>query len=416
MMKTNFSSVISFRNARATAKTLLPLILICGSLATPRQAACQTFGGYPAGDDNTFSLGEFQIVLDNSWVKIFNALLANSPWGGSGTSGHLRIYHNGTFTSPALYDPATKIGRSDALYPNSPIDYAGALAGRAPGRTYVTQSQLVVHPSWPGPPAGARVVHTFLKSMNLTDIFTGNYGFTVKAGMQAPTRPVCAGQVEGGSSTADFPANSFFNVYVVVNVPASALMPALELVNVDPLLVQHTNITFFPPHLVYYHENITAVPIYFNKALTIHNPLTGADIQVHRGDLFGQLTLAGHGISFSSVEIEAFQTEFENESATNSTPLTVNPVTNVTILDYSPDYNAAPRALSGGSFRSDGAFIFTVNNLVPNTTNYLQYSTDLSAGNWQTIAMFIPATNSYTFTDPDAQNNPNRFYRLSLAP
>ena len=376
----------------------------------------QSFASFPAGDDLTSSLGEFQIVLDGSWVKIFNALLANSPWGGSGTSGHFRIYHNGTFTSPALYDPVTKIGRSDPFYPNSAIDYAGALAGGAPGRTYVTQSQLVLHPSWPGPPAGALVVHTFLKSMNLADTFTGNYGFSVKAGMQAPTRPVCAGQVEGGSATDDFPANSFFNVYAVVHIPASALMPALELVNVDPLLVQHTNIASFPPHLVYYHENITAVPIYFNTAVTIHNPLTGADIQVHRGDLLGQLTLAGHGISFSSVEIESFQTEFENESGTNSAPLTVSPTTNVTILDYSPDYNAAPRSLSGSVFRSDGSFIFNVIHIVPNTTNYLQYTTNIAGGPWQTLSMFIPTTNSYTFTDPDAQNSPQRFYRLSLTP
>jgi hypothetical protein len=413
-MKNTFLSVGNLRRIRANV--ILSLIVVSGTLATPHQGASQTFGEYPAGDDSTFSLGEFQIVLDNPWVKIFNALLANSPWGGSGTSGHFRIYHNGTFTSPALYDPATKIGRSDAFYPNTAVDYAGALAGAAPGRTYVTQSQLVLHPSWPGPPAGALVVHTFLKSMNLADTFTGNYGFTVKAGMQAPTRPVCAGQVEGGSATADFPANSFFNVFVVVNIPASALMPALELVNVDPLLVQHTNIAFFPPHLVYYHENISAVPIYFNKAVTIHNPLTGADIQVNRGDLFGQLTLAGHGISFSSAEIETFQAEFENESLTNSTPLTVNPTTNVTIVDYSPDYNAAPRSLSGGVFRPDGSFIFNVDHVVPNTTNYLQFTTNVAGGRWQTLGMFFPSTNNFTFTDPDAQLSPQRFYRLSLIP
>jgi hypothetical protein len=413
-MKNKFLSVENLPRIRANA--ILLLIVVSCSLAVPRQGSAQTFGGYPAGDDNTFSLGEFQIVLDNSWVKIFNALLANSPWGGSGTSGHFRIYHNGTFTSPALYDPATKIGRSDPFFPNSAIDYAGALAGAAPGRTYVTHDQLVLHPSWPGPPPGARVVHTFLKSMRLADTFTGNYGFTVKAGIQAPTRPVSAGAVEGGSATDDFPANSFFNVYVVVNIPASALMPALELVNVDPLLVQHTNITFFPPHLVYYHENITAVPIYFNKALTIHNPLTGADIQVHRGDLFGQCTLAGHGVSFSSAEIETFQTEFENESGTNSAPLTVNPITNLTIVDFSPDYNAAPRSLSGGVFSSGGSFIFNVDHVVPNTTNYLQYTTNVAGGVWQTISMFIPTTNTFTFTDPDAQTTPQRYYRLSLTP
>ena len=52
----------------------------------------------------------------------------------------------------------------------------------------------------------------------------------------------------------------------------------------------------------------------------------------------------------------------------------------------------------------------------PNTTNYLQVTSDFGSGNWQTIAMIIPATNSFTFVDPGAMNNPQRFYRLSLEP
>ena len=225
-----------------------------------------------------------------------------------------------------------------------------------------------------------------------------------------------AGQVEGGSVQDDFPANSFFNVYVVVDLPAGGSLPAIQLVNVDPLLVQQTNISFLPPHVVYQHENSTAVSVYFNNDCIIHDPTTGADIPVARGTLFGQLTLAGHGISFSSVEVEAFQAEFENESATNTMPLNTAPITNITIVDFSPDYNAAPRSLSGGHFVSNGSFIFTINYLTPNTTNYLQVSTDLGSGSWQTIATIIPTTNSFTFVDPDAMNNPQRFYRLSFAP
>lgn len=60
--------------------------------------------------------------------------------------------------------------------------------------------------------------------------------------------------------------------------------------------------------------------------------------------------------------------------------------------------------------------MFTIQNLTAGTTNYLQACNDLSAGNWQTIATVIPSTNSFTFTDPAAINNPKRFYRLSLLP
>ena len=393
---------------------LLPLLTIALLGHLPKTAAL-TFNSYPAGDDLTPSLGQFQLVLDQAWVKIFDIIISNSPLGTVSSTKHIRLYHKGVITSPTLYDPSTAIGRSDSFIVGSPPEFAGVLAGRAPGRTYVTESQLVVHPAWPGPPGGAHEIHTFLKSMHMTDAISGNYGFSVKAGMQAPTRPVCAGQVEGGAS-GDFPANSFFNVYVVVDLPSGGSLPPIQLVNVDPLLVQQTNISFFPPHIVYQHENSTAVSMYFNNNCIIHDPTTGQDIQVARGTLFGQLTLAGHGISFSSVEVETFQTEFENEAATSTMPVNPTPVTNISIVDFAPDYNASPRALSGGRFSANGSFIFTVNQVVPNTTNYLQVCTDLASPDWHTLAMFIPTTNSFTFTDPDAVANPQRFYRLSLAP
>lgn len=86
----------------------------------------------------------------------------------------------------------------------------------------------------------------------------------MKAGQQAPTRPVSAGEVEAGSSATDFPAKSFFNVFVQVEFPALGSLPAIQLVNVEPLLVEQTNILAFPPRVVYQHGNSTAVSMYFN--------------------------------------------------------------------------------------------------------------------------------------------------------
>ena len=45
-----------------------------------------------------------------------------------------------------------------------------------------------------------------------------------------------------GSSGSDFPARSFFNVYVQVDLPAGGLLPPIQFVNVDPLLVQQTKL------------------------------------------------------------------------------------------------------------------------------------------------------------------------------
>jgi hypothetical protein len=196
-------------------------------------------------------------------------------------------------------------------------------------------------------------------------------------------------------------------------LPSGGLLPPIQLVNVDPLLVQHTNIFSFPPKIIYQHENPNAVSIYFNNNCTITNPISGELIPVARGTLFGQLTLAGHGVGFGQAEVEAFQTEIETESETGTMPLVATPVTSVQIQDFSPDYNAGPPApaLLGGHLDSDGSFVFTINRLLANTTNYVQVSTNLASGNWQTIATFIPTTNTVTFVDPGATNSQQRFYR-----
>jgi hypothetical protein len=241
-------------------RPLLPRIgLLWAVLGTALSLQAQSFSAYPAGDDVTTSLGQFQLILDQTWRPIFDLIMPNSPLGGTLVTRHLKLYHNGTLTSPTLYDPATTIGRSDSFVAGEPQETSGALAGRAPGRTYVRDSQIAVRPGWPAPTNGVHELHTFLKSMHLTDSFTTRVGFSVTAGMQAPTRPVCAGQVEGGSPLSDFPANSFFNVYVVVDLPAGGLLPPIQLVNVDPLLVQQTNIFSLPPRIIYQHEDSTAV-------------------------------------------------------------------------------------------------------------------------------------------------------------
>ena len=405
-------------NANIKVRLVAMSILTCALLGGSVRLRAQSFSSYAIGDDVTMSLGQFQLVLDPSWRRIFDILMTNSPLNGTLVTRHLRLYHNGTYTSPTLYDPTTMIGRSDPLDAGSPGDSAGVIAGRAPGRTYIQESQITVRPSWPAPSNGVHEVHTFIKSMHLTDSFTTRVGFSVKAGMLAPTRPVCAGQVEAGSPFGDFPANSFFNVYVVVDLPSGGLIPPIQLVNVDPLLVQQAGIFSFPPRVVYQHENSTAVSMYFNADVDIPDPINGGHIHATRGTLFGQLTLAGHGVGFGSADIDTFQAEIETESENGTMPVNPNPFTSIVIQDFSPDYNAVPPrpTLSAAQLAGNGSFMFTISPLTPNTTNILQVSTDLAPGHWQTLSTIIPTTSSVSVVDSDAANHQQRFYRLIASP
>ena len=195
-------------------------------MSTPINLPAGAFQSYPAGDDSTTSLGQFQIVVDRAWVDILDAILLNSPLGQTEGLPGVFIYESGVFTSPVLFDGATTIGRSDPFVSGAPQDTAGALAGQAPGRTYLKDGQMTVRPGWADATSGLNEVHTFIKSLNLTDSISTGMGFSVRAGMQAPTRPVSAGEVEGSSPSADFPAKSFFNVFVEVDLPGGGPLPS----------------------------------------------------------------------------------------------------------------------------------------------------------------------------------------------
>jgi hypothetical protein len=397
-----------------TKRSLLPILgLALTILGSPTNLQAQRYAAYPAGDDSASSLGQFRVVVDSAWVDIMDAALKGSVFTTTEGLPGVWIYDGGVFTSPALFDPATTVGRSDPFAAEAPEDPHGVIAGGAPGRTYVSESQLAVKPGWADATGRVYEVHTFMKSLHLTDAVTTQLGFSVRAGMQAPTRPVSAGEVEAYTTTTDFPARSFFNIYVEVDIPAAGPVPAVQLVNVEPLLVENAVIYGFPPRAFYIHGNTNAVPVYFNRDLTIPTP--SGDLTVPRGTLFGQLTLAGHGMSYSEFEIASFETEFETEMQTPM-PLTANPFRSVVIEDFSPNYAAIPPARLSGASVSNGVFFFTVSNVTPRSTNYVQVCADLRGTNWVTLSTNVPATNVFNFTSPAVETFPQRFYRVLQIP
>lgn len=388
-------------------------------IAAPERLSANAFSDYPAGDDVTQSLGQFQIILDSTWVKTFDAIMANSPLSNTAATRHLKIYrHGGIFTSPTLYDPATRIGRSDSFLATDVQDSFGILAGAFPGQTFIKESQLTDLPTWIDEPNGPREVHTFLKSMHLTDSFNTRAGFSVRAGMDAPSRPVSAGQVVAGSVSEDFPAKSFFNVFVIVDLPAAGVLPAIQLVNVDPLLVQHTNVMSFPPRVIYQHGNSSAVSMYFNNDVTIPDPRGGTDLQITRGTLLGQLTLAGHGVGMGASEVESVQVELENETETGKGGMPINPTPTpkVHIEDFAPDYHQSLPAIEDSHFLSDGRFAFEAEHLFLERTHLVQMRTDLNLGEWTTIGTIVAKTHRVEFIDPDTGSKVQRFYRLKIQP
>jgi len=69
--------------------------------------------------------------------------------------------------------------------------------------------------------------------------------------------------------------------------------------------------------------------------------------------------------------------------------------------------------LVGASF-TGGGFQFEAFGVVPNTTNIIEWSPDLST--WKPVTTNTPGSNSFPYFDPSATNSNSRFYRLQQLP
>lgn len=71
--------------------------------------------------------------------------------------------------------------------------------------------------------------------------------------------------------------------------------------------------------------------------------------------------------------------------------------------------------LSEPAFIASRSFSFSADGLVPDKTNYFQFTTNWPATNaaaWQTLLTNVLATNRFLFVDTNALNSPQRFYRV----
>lgn len=274
--------------------------LLAGALAilvlaiTP--AYSQVFPG--KGDDVTTSLGSFKIEI----VTPFQPLVNGCP----GYNPATRI-----LTSPTLFDGSTLIGRSAVITDGSPGDIGGVPVGSA--NTLVNDGMLTPPPGWPcfteagctsGP--GTREVHTEVRKLDMTPLGGVPAHLAVRAGTAYPPPDnspikISPGEVQSHSGPhggPDFPASSFFDMFVKVDLPACGNLPASTVMNNMPLIVKNPHLTQFPPKVIYLHDQSSIVPVFFVPG----GPFAG--------QIFGYLVLAGHGVGFTSSQSDV--TEFNN--------------------------------------------------------------------------------------------------------
>src|SRR5579862_3956520 len=252
------SNAGSFRRGFSTM--LLAGVLLLGGR---ERGAAQPFPSAP-GHDTTTSMGVFQIAVDPAFYPLMNPSGALVAYTGYTIT-------NGTLTSPLCIDSSTLIGLSAAHA--RPYFPGPAIALDSP--TFDTITGYGVYPSipalWASAPPPTEEVLTEIENFVLTSVTTGSGGRQcppdprvpsvplgwpmVSAGTGAGVSPRSIGMVQENVPTGtlinNFPARSFFDIFVDVNLPplpgtvSGTAFPATGAVlyNDSPLIITNLSLT-----------------------------------------------------------------------------------------------------------------------------------------------------------------------------
>jgi hypothetical protein len=235
-------------------------------------------GGAPPCNDQTTSLGKFLISVAAPFQPMFTGM------PGYDATDHI-------FVSPLLSDQNTVIGRSSSFGDGSANDTTNPIQIGAGSMALTGTGDPSVVPS--GFPTGNDEIHTAILSMDLQ-----GGGFQVLAGSNAQavnaSVPNSFGEVEAGQNSADFPAKSFFDVFVEIEIPGLGTAH-----NDTALVVQNGDITSLPPHVIYTHGgSVGSVNIVLDSG-----PFSG--------DILGTFLLTGHGVSYTPGQAGVFNNQFD---------------------------------------------------------------------------------------------------------
>ena len=296
---------------------LTALIAAAGLLAAASAFASNPFPSGPT-DDIAPSMGVFRIIVEPPYRPWFNTNLAGQPSFWDGTR----------LTSPVLYDRNTTIGRSAPHTQSSTPDLNGTPVGSA--GTIIKDLMMHYPPGYNFPNASRLEVHTEVRSLNL--IPGPGCGPTVCGGLLLPFSvtagsgqglQICPGEVESNlNSKNGFPAQSFFDVFVEVDLGGALGFGVVKNNANAPLIVKHDAINSFPPQVVYIHENTAAVPVYFKTSgATGAAPITNYTA----GDRFGYLVLAGHAANLACSDSAVISCEQLFNQVTNMPEMPLPP-------------------------------------------------------------------------------------------
>lgn len=274
------------------ATVFVPFSLVCLTCMLWTGTARAQFPGQ--GTDQTTSLGQFTIDVNsmfvNQVVSLYNGgqlpgYMINQPLTGP-EAGHTFL------TSPLLYDGTTTIARSA----NTTEGGATMLPMGSPYYATSTGTFAATPAGW-NPAPGTNEVYTAVQSLNLTNLNGGGPVTSVTAGQAAPGgTPISYGEVASQSNlpTGSFPANSFFDVFV--NVQVGSTLGSLDLYNTAPLLVESTNLMAFPPTVLYTHDQSSGPA----PELFINAPNSSDPFHAYNGDPFGTIIVSGHGAGYNN--------------------------------------------------------------------------------------------------------------------
>ena len=266
----------------------LGFVFVGDAVAQPTLAdSCQYSENPVPCDEDVASMGTYRIRIDTGLVDLFDGCDYYVDCHDERYYQYPRkSWAERVLTSPTLYDSNTVIGRSVPHLDGDPVfdTGVGTQVGDAPPVNLVADSDFdLVPPGFEGP-AGTSEVHTEILSLNMTRGLAA-----VRAGQPSyPWLKRSVGEVESKTvGPPDFPAESFFDVYVEVDIPACGDFPGATVYNTSPMVVEaDIDTNGFPPRVVYIHGVTNAVSVYFRTA---NPPLWEAD------DRLGLLVLAGHG-------------------------------------------------------------------------------------------------------------------------
>ncbi len=314
--------------SRGRSGELFPTLAVAGAMLLGAGGGVQRCAAQFPGivtDETTFSIGVVQIVVDPNFAFLF-APAPSYAFYYPGYAGPA----SGILTGPVMYDGNTVIGESA----KHPLPAAGSIGVGTPSlypspayaNVQAYSDYSLIPPPFGSATLGYDEIFTQIKQMNLVGYVQTNGSscadprvpsmrkdpvgqgngpqVTVKAGpggmgigSSLPLNRRSIGMVQQTVSGNDFPARSFFDVFVEVTLPrvpftmADTDFPATGAVLYNdvsnPLLIENLSITNLPPEATYVHGQSTAVPIRFKSA---HPPFWAAD------DVLGYLTLAGHGV------------------------------------------------------------------------------------------------------------------------